>query len=292
MSARPRMVRGSMRRTASSTRRVGLRAIACSALNSIRPPGNIVWWTYFLSFHFFPVRRILSALMTTTKSPQSSCGVKVGLCLPRSTLAMVVATRPSTLSFTSMTTQLRWTVFLLPITVFIIAPERKSLPAGRAYLLDSPSSVNMIPRRWPSRLLEQGIHVGEEVLRLGLLDFLRGGLRRAQVDSVHQFRRDVLEETRGRSRNYLAPADALPRPRQHEPLARAGHADVAEAALLFEVERAVDRLALEPLGAVQRHERDGIAGVAVGLFGIERQAREIPEQSRPKFFVSWRITEA
>src|SRR5216684_2957548 len=275
MSARPRMVRGSMRRTASSTRRVGLRAIACSALNSIRPPGNIVWWTYFLSFHFFPVRRILSALMTT---------------------------------------QLRWTVFLLPITVFIIAPERKSLPAGRAYLLDSPSSVNMIPRRWPSRLLEQGIHVGEEVLRLGLLDFLRGGLRRAQVDSVHQFRRDVLEETRGRSRNYLAPADALPRPRQHEPLARAGHADVAEAALLFEVERAVDRLALEalagvgeqplleaaeedeaplePLGAVQRHERDGIAGVAVGLFGIERQAREIPEQSRPKFFVSWRITEA
>src|SRR5437588_686740 len=123
-----------MRRTASSTRRVGSRCRACSAENSTRPPGYMVWWMYFLSFHFLPVSRTLSALTTTTKSPQSACGVKIGLCLPRSTLAMVVAARPSTLSFTSMTTQLRWTVFLLPITVFIEeAPktEQKS-PCGGA----------------------------------------------------------------------------------------------------------------------------------------------------------------
>src|SRR6266849_4890005 len=83
------------------------------------PPGYCVWWMYFLSCHFFPVSRTLSAFTTTTKSPQSAWGVKMGLCLPRRTLAMVVAARPSTLSFRSKTTQLRWTVCLLPIAVFM-----------------------------------------------------------------------------------------------------------------------------------------------------------------------------
>src|SRR6478735_9933870 len=32
----------------------------------------------------------------TTWSPQSTCGVKLGLCLPRRMLAMIVATRPTT----------------------------------------------------------------------------------------------------------------------------------------------------------------------------------------------------
>src|SRR5439155_8670475 len=124
--ARPRFVRGSMRRTASWTSRVGWRATACSAEYSRRPPGNSVWWMYFLSCHFLPVSRTFSAFTTTTKSPQSAWGVKVGLCLPRKTLAMVVATRPSTWSFTSMTTQLRWTVRLLPITVFIRALSKRA----------------------------------------------------------------------------------------------------------------------------------------------------------------------
>src|SRR3569623_2436417 len=34
--------------------------------------------------------------MTTTWSPQSTCGVKLALCLPRRILAMIVATRPTT----------------------------------------------------------------------------------------------------------------------------------------------------------------------------------------------------
>src|SRR6187200_2477210 len=34
--------------------------------------------------------------MTTTWSPQSTCGVKLGLCLPRRILAIIVATRPTT----------------------------------------------------------------------------------------------------------------------------------------------------------------------------------------------------
>src|SRR6185503_410717 len=45
----------------------------------------------------------LSALMTMTKSPPSTFGVNVGLCLPRSRLAAATASRPSTTSVASMT---------------------------------------------------------------------------------------------------------------------------------------------------------------------------------------------
>src|SRR3979411_2782897 len=44
-----------------------------------------------------------SALMTMTKSPPSTLGVNVGLCLPRSSLAASTASRPSTTSVASMT---------------------------------------------------------------------------------------------------------------------------------------------------------------------------------------------
>src|SRR4051812_8783518 len=147
-----------MRRTASSTSRVGWRATAFSAENCFRPPGCMVWWVYCLSFHLLPVRRTFSALITTTKSPQSSCGVKVGLCLPRSTLAMVVAARPSTLSFTSMTTHSRLVVNLLPITVFIARHSRK----GWRVLRDHPEAVNtsvVLAKRYT--LLANG-HPGRE----------------------------------------------------------------------------------------------------------------------------------
>src|ERR1700744_559189 len=45
----------------------------------------------------------LSALMTMTKSPPSTLGANVGLCLPRSRLAAATARRPSTTSVASMT---------------------------------------------------------------------------------------------------------------------------------------------------------------------------------------------
>src|SRR5271154_1396799 len=44
----------------------------------------------------------LSALMTMTKSPPSTLGANVGLCLPRSRLAAATARRPSTTSVASM----------------------------------------------------------------------------------------------------------------------------------------------------------------------------------------------
>src|SRR5829696_1405961 len=45
----------------------------------------------------------------TTKSPVSTCGAKVGLCLPRSRIAVWLASRPSTTSVASITCQCRVT---------------------------------------------------------------------------------------------------------------------------------------------------------------------------------------
>src|SRR5436190_827868 len=45
----------------------------------------------------------------TTKSPVSTCGAKTGLCLPRSSRAAWLASRPSTTPSASITCQVRWT---------------------------------------------------------------------------------------------------------------------------------------------------------------------------------------
>src|SRR5207249_6632894 len=47
------------------------------------------------------------ALMTITWSPVSTCGVKIGLCLPRSTIATCEAKCPSVFPFASTTYHLR-----------------------------------------------------------------------------------------------------------------------------------------------------------------------------------------
>src|SRR3954467_7516598 len=51
----------------------------------------------------------LEALTTTTKSPVSTWGAKMGLCLPRSRRATSVARRPRTSSSASITCQARCT---------------------------------------------------------------------------------------------------------------------------------------------------------------------------------------
>ena len=50
-----------------------------------------------------PLMATFSALMTMTKSPPSTLGANVGLCLPRSRVAAATARRPSTTSVASMT---------------------------------------------------------------------------------------------------------------------------------------------------------------------------------------------
>jgi len=53
--------------------------------------------------HALAVSATLPAFTMTTKSPVSTCGAKVGLCLPRSSVAAWVAKRPSTTSEASIT---------------------------------------------------------------------------------------------------------------------------------------------------------------------------------------------
>src|SRR5918998_3376970 len=54
------------------------------------------------------VSTTLSALTTITWSPVSMCGANTGLCLPRSTRATSVASRPRTMPSASTTYQARW----------------------------------------------------------------------------------------------------------------------------------------------------------------------------------------
>src|SRR4029077_14750362 len=49
--------------------------------------------------------RTLAALTTTTLSPQSTCGVNCGLCLPAEWLAMTTARRPKRTPSASISTQ-------------------------------------------------------------------------------------------------------------------------------------------------------------------------------------------
>src|SRR5579883_771211 len=72
-----------------------------------------------LSRALLPVRRTFSALMTTTLSPQSTFGVKIGRCLPRRRSATMLARRPSTSPSASITTQSLRTSAGLILKVFM-----------------------------------------------------------------------------------------------------------------------------------------------------------------------------
>src|SRR5467141_2752912 len=79
------------------------------------------------SLRLLPVNCTFSALTTTTLSPQSMCGVKEGLCLPRSRVAMIAASRPSTRPSASITTHFFSISDGLAEKVFIV----RSSAAGR-----------------------------------------------------------------------------------------------------------------------------------------------------------------
>src|SRR5437762_9368384 len=74
---------------------------------------------YLFCSSFFPVNRTFSALMTTTKSPVSTCGVRIVFSLPRNKLAAFTATRPKTWSLASITHHLRGTSLAFAEKVFI-----------------------------------------------------------------------------------------------------------------------------------------------------------------------------
>src|SRR5438132_11626046 len=81
---------------------------------------------------FFPVRRTFSALMTITKSPVSTCGVKTVFSLPRNRFAAFTATLPSTWSAASITHHLRGTSLALAENVFISEKGTKTTGDARA----------------------------------------------------------------------------------------------------------------------------------------------------------------
>src|SRR5438105_5871784 len=72
--------------------------------------------------------------MMTTKSPVSTCGVKIVLSLPRNKLPAVTATWPSTWFLASITHHSRGTSLALAENVFITAEKARKLP-------DVPRSV-------------------------------------------------------------------------------------------------------------------------------------------------------
>ncbi len=71
------------------------------AVSLFNPPGNPLCLMYSFWSHFWPESVILSALMTTTWSPQSICGEKIGLFFPLSITAISVASFPRVLSSAS-----------------------------------------------------------------------------------------------------------------------------------------------------------------------------------------------
>src|SRR3954451_2889787 len=88
-----------------------------------------------------------AALITTTKSPTSQCGVYSGLVLPRSLSAIWVASRPSVLPLASTTTQLRSRFAGVATKVFIYRRERV---AGQRQFAGPPpvirpSGISILP---------------------------------------------------------------------------------------------------------------------------------------------------
>src|SRR3954454_21910054 len=65
--------------------------------------------------------------MTTTKSPVSTCGVKIAFSLPRNKFAAFTATAPRTWSFASITHHLRGTSLALAENVFIGSGRARKL---------------------------------------------------------------------------------------------------------------------------------------------------------------------
>src|SRR4051794_22464068 len=84
----------------------------------------------------------------TTKSPTSTCGAYWGLCLPRSSCAVWLASRPSTTSVASMTCQARLTS--PGLGVYVRTALVSSVVVGKAGGIASPSTGDGAARAAPA----------------------------------------------------------------------------------------------------------------------------------------------
>src|SRR5213075_3255002 len=82
---------------------------------------------YLFCSSFFPVSLTFSSLMTTNKSPVSTCGVKIVFSFPRNKLAAFTATWPRTWFLASITHHLRGISLALAEKVFIRAEKARKL---------------------------------------------------------------------------------------------------------------------------------------------------------------------
>src|SRR5829696_9006031 len=80
----------------------------------------------------------------TTKSPTSTCGAYWGLCLPRSRIAVWVASRPSTTSVASMTCQVR--AISPGLGEYVRTALVSSVVVGKAGGIASPSTGDAATR--------------------------------------------------------------------------------------------------------------------------------------------------
>src|SRR6266436_3402834 len=101
--------------------------------------------------------------MTTTKSPVSTCGVKMVFAFPRNKLAAFTATWPSTWPFASITHHLRETSLALAEKVFIRAEKARKLR-------DVPRSVKFPPKICLCHLEHSGLirHFSKSQSRLAI----------------------------------------------------------------------------------------------------------------------------
>src|SRR5690348_12776393 len=86
--------------------------------------------------------------MMTTKSPTSTCGAYWGLCLPRSSCAVWLASRPSTTSVASMTCQAR--VMSPGLGEYVRTALVSSVVVGKAGGFASPSTGDGAARAAPA----------------------------------------------------------------------------------------------------------------------------------------------
>src|SRR5690348_3842361 len=84
----------------------------------------------------------------TTKSPTSTCGAYCGLCLPRSSCAVWLASRPSTTSVASMTCQAR--VMSPGLGEYVRTALVSSVVVGKAGGFASPSTGDGAARAAPA----------------------------------------------------------------------------------------------------------------------------------------------
>src|SRR5687767_13271501 len=117
----------------------------------------------------------------TTKSPTSTCGAYCGLCLPRRSCAVWLASRPSTTSVASMTCQAR--AISPGLGEYVRTALVSSVVVGKAGGFASPSTGDVATRGHQPACARQPTTIPA----------VQAGLSRASADLAQVPGRDVVD---------------------------------------------------------------------------------------------------